>query len=163
MRVYAIRHSVPEDDDYSVDEDPGLTDEGRKLVEKLAEWMLDNDEVPSILFASPMQRAQETAEILRDKLGILPKVETDITIGPEMSVRGLIKRAAGDEDMVRVGIVSHHETIQHGLRDLNRDPPVHLDPMAQAELRILKVDRDDATWKERQRVLPSDLGGTDHY
>lgn len=163
MRIYLIRHSAPEDVSGDDDDDPSLSDEGRKIAEALADWMRDKDEIPTILYASPMQRTQETAAILKDKLDIMPRVATDLSIGPHMSIRSLVKRVSEDKSQVRVGIVSHHESMEHGLRELNRDPWVHLDIFAQGECRIMKVDRKDGSWKEHNRVLPSDLGGSDHY
>jgi len=167
VKVFVVRHSIPDDGDGDPwepeNDDPGLTDKGKELVESLAKWMQDADEIPAIIYASPTQRTQETAEILRDKLEIMPRVVTDIGIGPHMSIRGLVRQVAEDKSIVRPLIVSHHESIEHGLRELNRDPWVHLDMFAQGEMRIYKVDREDARWDEHNRVLPSDLGGEDHY
>ena len=169
MKFFVVRHSVPkevETDSFLSDDDaddPPLTDEGKKIVEALADWMRDADEMPSILIASPMQRTQETAAILRDKLDVLPKVVTDPTIGPHASIRGLILRATADKSMVRVGIVSHHESIEHGLRVLGLNPFVHLDMFAQGELRIFHIDRETGEWDEHLRMQPSDFGLTDHY
>lgn len=160
MRIYLVRHSIPEDDDD--DPDPGLTKGGVKLVERLAEWMVAKDEVPNAIYASPKMRTQETAEILKDALG-LPEVKTDPSIGPSMSIRGLVTQVAQDKAMTRVMIVSHHETMEHGLRVLNLEPWIHFDIFAMGELRIMKVDRKDGQWNEHRRVMPSDLGGDDNY
>jgi len=163
MRVYLIRHSVPEPDREDDPEfDPPLTDDGREYVQNLAQWMLDKDEVPSIIFASPKLRTQETAEILREAFG-LASVETKQSIGPNMSIKKLIERVASDATMTKVAIVSHHETIAHGLRVLNLDPAPHLDMFAEAEMRIMKVGRKKFHWKEHRRVMPSELGGRDFY
>ena len=168
MRIYLVRHSLP-DYEGSPDSnptnpplDPPLADDGREYAENLAAWMLDKDEVPNIIFASPKLRTQETAEILRDAFG-LPDVIVKGSIDSKMSIKKLVEKVAGDKAMTRVMIVSHHETIEHGLRVLNRDPWAHLDMFAMAELRILKVDRKDFTWEEHNRIVPSDLGGKDNY
>lgn len=163
MRLYLIRHSQPEpNEEEGGAADPALTDDGREYVENLAQWMLDKDEVPNILFASPALRTQETAEILRDAFG-LPSVETKQSIGPQMSIKKLVEKVAQDKSMTRVAIVSHHESIEHGLRVLNLEPWIHLDIFAQGELRIIRVKRQKLTWEEHRRVLPSDLGGRDNY
>lgn len=168
MRLYLIRHSNPEDgadgagDAYETDPDPPLSKDGREYAKNLAQWMLDKGEVPNVIFSSDKLRTQETAEIIRDLLG-LPDVVLKASIGPQMSVKKLIEKVAADKSMTRVAIVSHHETIEHGLRVLDRDPLVHLDMYAQCELRILKVKRDKFTWREHNRVLPSELGGRDYY
>jgi phosphohistidine phosphatase len=165
MRAYLVRHSVPNyepDDDGAIPTDPPLTKEGRDIAKAVAQWMLENDEVPNSIMASPSLRAQETAEILRDELG-LPKVQTVVSMGPEMSIRAVVQEIGQDEDATRVAIVSHHESISHGLSQLNGEPQPHEDMFAQGELRILKIKRKDGTWKEKKRVLPSDLGAFDRY
>lgn len=166
MRLYIIRHSQPEAPTGSDDEydgfDPPLTDDGREYALNLAQWMLDKGEVPNYIFASDKLRTQETAEIIRSTLG-LPEVVLKASIGPQMSIKKLVEKVAADESYTRVAIVSHHETIEHGLRVLDRDPLVHLDMYAQCELRILRVKRDKVTWKEHRRIVPSQLGGRDYY
>jgi phosphohistidine phosphatase SixA len=163
MRVYLIRHSVPDPiEPGDPDPDPGLTDDGRDYATCLGQWMLDKDEVPNIIFASPRLRTQETAEIIRDVLG-LPSVEPKASIGPQMSIKKLVEKCANDKSMTRVCIVSHHESIAHGLRVLNLDPAPHLDMFAQCELRIVRVKRGKCTWEEHRRVPPSDLGNKDYY
>jgi phosphohistidine phosphatase len=165
MRVYLVRHSVPDyepDEDGNPPTDPPLAKEGVDIVKALAKWMLENDEVPNAILASPSLRAQETAEILRDELG-LPRVKTVASMGPEMSIRGLVQSLGQDDDAKRIAIVSHHESISHGLSQLNGEPQPHEDMFAQGELRILRVKRKDGKWKEKTRVLPSDLNLYDHY
>lgn len=176
MRLYILRHACPANDPDAVtdddaqavfaayDDDPPLTEEGRKIVEALADWIEENGETPAVLFASPMQRTQETAEILRDKLGILPRVITELSIGPHCSIRGLVKRVTADESMKRVGMVTHHATIENGLGQLNADPVMrHHDQFAQGEFRVYKTDRDKINLVEQTRVHPSDLGFIDRY
>lgn len=167
MRVYVIRHAMPEPVEEDEEIDPELTKEGRDQATALGDWMVDKEEIPTILIASPSLRTQETAQLIADAIeagGFTPPdVLTDVGIGPHMSIKAAVEKAASDKAMVRVGIVSHHESIEHGLRVLNREPWVHLDMYAQCELRIIKVDREDGTWKEHRRIAPSDIGGQDHY
>ena len=165
MRLYLIRHSVPDADGLDKtdpDYDPPLTDDGREYAANLAKWMLETGEIPNYLYASPKLRTQETAEIIREALG-LPEVVLKGSISSNMSIKKLVEKVAGDKGQTRVAMVSHHETIAHGLRVLNLDPDPHLDMFAQCELRILKVDRKKFTWREHLRLVPSELGGTDNY
>lgn len=166
MRMYLIRHAEPEDGDYDED-DPGITKDGRKAAQALGQWMADKDEIPTVLFASPRMRTQETAEALAQAIEdagfVRPAIKTDVSIGPSMSIKGLVEQVAPDESMIRVGIVSHHESIEHGLRVLNLEPWIHLDIFAMCECRIMKIKRKDGTWKEHRRIAPSDLGGVDMY
>jgi broad specificity phosphatase PhoE len=167
MRVYVIRHgddgsSGANGSDRIEDEDPDLTPEGRDTIDKLAEWMLENNEVPNIIYASPMSRTQQTAELLASRLGV-PVVKTDVSVGPDMSIRGRIKELAADDDVSRPAIVSHNQSIRTGLRALDQANKSVADSPAMGELRIIKVDREDGTWKEKNRVRPSDLGQMDRY
>lgn len=167
MRIYVIRHATPEPIEEDTEADPELTKEGRQQAKALGEWMVDKEEIPTVLLTSPSARTQETAELIAASIragGFAPpSIVTDVGMGPHMSIKATVEKAAGDKAMVRVGIVSHHESIEHGLRVLNREPWVHLDMFAECELRILRVDREDATWKEHRRIPPSDIGGNDRY
>jgi phosphohistidine phosphatase SixA len=167
MRVYVVRHATPEDNDYELEPDPELDKEGRKQAKALAAWMVDKEEIPTVLLTSPAARTQQTAKIIAEEIAAggfaAPEIVTDVSLGPEMSIKAAVERAAADKSMVRVGIVSHHESIEHGMRVLNLEPWIHFDMMAQCELRILKVDRKDFTWKEHRRIAPSDIGGNDRY
>lgn len=166
MRIYLVRHSVPDDDGSiphaSPDYDPPLTDDGREYAKNLAKWMLETGEVPNYIFASPKLRTQETAEILRDAFG-MPEVVLKGSISSNMSIKKLVTKVAQDKSFTRVMIVSHHETLENGIRVLNLDPTIHHDIFAQAELRIFKIDRDSLSMEEHLRVVPSELGGQDKY
>jgi phosphohistidine phosphatase SixA len=167
VRLYLVRHGIPENSDYSgangeAADDPGLSDKGRAIVEALAQWMLDKNEVPNAILASPTLRTQETAEILRDAFG-LPNVETKGSMGPDSSIRKMVLKITQDPSYTRTMLVSHHETIAHGLRVLNLEPWAHFDQFAEGEMRIVKVKRKSGEWKEHRRIMPSDLGFRDGY
>jgi phosphohistidine phosphatase len=164
VRIYLVRHSMTDSDDYSEDPDPPLSDKGREIVTALAQWMMDKDEVPNSILVSPKLRTQETAEILRDTFGLPDgSVETKGSMGPDRSIRKMVEKVAQDKSRTRVMIVSHHESIAHGLRVLNLEPWAHFDQFAKGELRIVKIKRKSGEWQEHRRVLPSDLGLTDEY
>jgi phosphohistidine phosphatase SixA len=164
VKLYVVRHALPDygDDPENPPPDPGLAGDGREMAAALAQWMLDKDEVPNSILVSPKLRTQETAEILRDAFG-LPDVETKGSIDSDMSIRKMVLKIAADKSRTRVMIVSHHETIEHGMRVLNLEPWIHLDMLAMSELRILRVKRSTGEWKEHRRVMPSDLGLKDFY
>jgi phosphohistidine phosphatase len=159
VRVFVVRHgeagTPTEDDKFGADLKRPLSPEGRAQVTALAKWMKDNDSVPSILYYSPATRTRQTAKILGDQLGV--KTVSDDTIAYGKSIRGLVKKVAADKTAKRVGIVSHHDCIRTGLRILNFVDGGRVDPIAKAELRELDVDRNDGSWTEKNRVLPSEL------
>lgn len=170
MRFYLVRHGEPAEGDYDDDPDPPLSDVGEQAIAALAQWCVDKGEVPNVIWSSPKLRTQQTAEILRECFG-LPSVKLKGSMGPESSIRKMMLKAAQDRSLTRVMLVSHHESLEHGLRVLNNEPRVHLDIFAQGEMRIMKVSRKDASWKSggddddpfHRRVLPSDLGFADRY
>ncbi len=169
MKFYLVRHAEPKDDgDYAEDPDPPITDRGEEQVAALGQWMLDKGELPTVIWASPMLRTMQTAEILRECFG-LTRIEPKGSMGPHASIRKMMLKATQDAALSRVMIVSHHESLEHGLRVLNNEPRVHLDTFAQGELRIMRVRRKDGSWEGdgddpfHRRVLPSDLGFADHY
>lgn len=162
MRIHLVRHSVPDltpDDDGKVPDDPSLSDEGRDIVKRLAKKLSSDDNIPSAIYASPSARTQETAEILRDILG-LDDVKTVDSIGPNQSIRGLVQKLA-KQGVKNPMIVSHHESIHAGLRTLSipdePDLTIHADPLAKGEMRTVRMKRKNGKWKECCRIMPSDL------
>lgn len=60
MNLYLIRHGDSETD--KPDEERALTAKGRENVAKVAQWVTQVSEPPSMIFSSPLKRAIETAE-----------------------------------------------------------------------------------------------------
>jgi len=171
MRVYLVRHSTretPEDFEDAEEGDPDaeLTPEGKAIAISIGQWMADNDEIPTVLLASPTVRGQQTARLIADAIEeegyAPPEVETDASIGPHMSIRGALLKKLADTAAEKVGIVSHRGSIQMGLQQMG-DQKEKPTPMAMGELRILKVKRKSGKWKQQQQILPSDLGHPDSY
>ena len=166
MKCYVIRHvdaGETIEDDLAADEARPITAEGAATAKRLATWMAENDEIPTVIYAAPDVRAMQTAKILQKELG-LPRVKPEAGLNDDAahSMRPVMKRmaAAGEK---RVALVSHHAAIISGLRALNEMKIPEIDPYAKGELRILKVDRDTGEWEEKKIVRPSDLGGEDDY
>ena len=71
MKIFVVRHSVPEDGgDYEEDPDPPLSKPGREIAEALGKWMVEAEVLPNFIWVSPKLRTQETAEIIRDAIGL---------------------------------------------------------------------------------------------
>jgi phosphohistidine phosphatase SixA len=170
VRAFLIRHSTRETPDDFSDAEEGdpeaeLTDDGKAIAESLGEWMAGNDQVPQVIYVSPTVRAQQTADLIADKLEgagfTRPILKTDVSIGPHMSIRGTMMKAMADETADDVAFITHRDTIKNGLMQLGKgDKPK---PMAMGELRELRVKRKSGKWEERSSVLPSDLGHPDSY
>lgn len=170
MKVFLLRHSEAGDNHQAQgkpDPDHPLTPEGRELAEAMAAHMRKDLELePTVIFSSPLTRARQTAQAVRDEFG-LPEVQTEDGLGPAdhrgATLAVVLKKLAANEDMKRVVIVTHHDTVAQGLRALNFATPDEVDPIAKCELRVLDVDRKTGMWEEVRRCMPSDLGFTDYF
>lgn len=174
MRVYVIRHGYA--GDYigrnqganfihnPADLNRVLMQDGIDAANSLAAWMADTGETPNVIFHSPVMRAKQTAKILGRQLGV--KVSEFPTLQISKPFNMAVKYVAADPKMKRVALVAHIDNIVPGLRALNYlsgSDRFGVDPIAMAECRVMKVDRDTCTWDEKSRVMPSDLGGVNYY
>lgn len=160
MRFFIVRHAEAGDtmEDPAEDEKRPLTPEGRAQATALGKHMKDKGYEPTEIYASPFTRARQTAQLVRESFP-KAKIKVEPSIAEGNSIRGLVKKLAGDDKKKRIAIVSHHDAIHHGLQALNfEDNDGSLDPFAKGEMRELDVDRDTGTWKEKNRCPPSDLG-----
>lgn len=174
MKLYVLRHGyagdyIGKDEGKDFVHNPDdlarkLEPDGIDAVNALGAWMVDNDAIPSLILYSPVTRAKQTAKLLSTVTGAPSREEQNLEISKPLEM--VVKKLAADPDMKRVALVAHTDNILPGLRALNwlsGADKFAVDPIAMAELRILKVDRDSFTWDEKQRVLPSDIGATDYY
>ena len=138
-----------------------------EIAQTLADWMLDTELVPNFIWSSPKARTLQTAQILYDTFTdggwSIPPVDVKGSMDSDMSLRKMVLKATQDKSSSRVMLVSHHESIEHGMRVMNLEPWIHLDELAMGEMRMLKVDRKEQTWKEHLRRMPSDFGLNDMY
>ena len=173
MKIYLLRHApreTPRDVADMADGDPEaeLTPEGELIATAVGEWLVEHDEIPSAVYASDAVRTQQTAELVVKAIAdggfAAPEVQTDVSIGPHMSIRGLLLKLA-EKGAKKVLFVTHREVIDMGLKAIDADTgnAKHADTFASGELRILDVKRKDGRWSERKRVRPSDLGFDDVY
>lgn len=90
-RIYIVRHAIAEDVAPSGrDEDRALTAEGRKKMKRAARGLATLGVAPARLLASPLVRAQQTAEILVEALPQL-EVETCELLAPAVDERALTR------------------------------------------------------------------------
>jgi len=173
VKLYVIRHAPREPSDDFTDAEEGdpeaeITDEGKLIASAIGERMAQDGDVPSVIYASPTVRTQQTAELIAEAIGeagfAAPEVKVDVSIGPYMSIRGLVLKLAADGSK-SAAIVSHQQSIRAGLQALNvdNDEPGKPDPHAAGEVRALKVKRKSGKWSEQSRMRPSDLGFSDVY
>jgi phosphohistidine phosphatase len=105
--LYLVRHGIAEDDSVTGrDEDRALTQEGTNKVQRAAAGFAWLEVEPDAIWASPLRRARQTAEILR--VAIAPELELRIQpqLRPETDVddmRQELKAVAGARSVVLVG------------------------------------------------------------
>jgi len=104
MRVYFLRHGQADWPDWSKpDDERPLTKQGKKEMERVAEFLRALKLPRFRLFSSPLPRAWQTAEIAAEKLKL--EVEKESALGKGFNaakLRSLIKRAK-DGDLMIVG------------------------------------------------------------
>jgi phosphohistidine phosphatase len=73
--LYILRHGKAEDPGPGLlDSERNLTKKGREEIAAVARWMVDQEIQIDMIAASPLARAQETAEIVARTLGVRDKV-----------------------------------------------------------------------------------------
>lgn len=95
MKIYLIRHGQTTgdvEDRYGGAYDDELTDKGKAQAQELANKLSDSD--IQIIFCSPLKRAQQTAEILKAKLGCEIKTINDLR---ERNKNGILTGMTKDE------------------------------------------------------------------
>jgi len=104
-RIYIVRHAIAEDQSVDGrDESRALTAEGRKKMRRAVRGLAMLGVSPARLFASPLVRAQQTAEIVVETLTQL-EIETCDALAPGVDERALTRVvgpavAAGDVMLV---------------------------------------------------------------
>ena len=106
-RIYIVRHAIAEDVSHSGrDEDRALTAEGRKKMKRAARGLASLGIAPAHLLASPLVRAQQTAEIVVEALPQLA-IETCDLLAPGVDERALTRLLNGSHAGVDVMLVGH--------------------------------------------------------
>jgi phosphohistidine phosphatase len=102
MKLYLIRHG--ENEEGKSDELRALTPRGREAVKKMAGFVTALQERPSLLFASPLRRALETAEIFAKEWGL--SLQTEEWLRPIVPPSQVIEELQKNRDSV-VALVGH--------------------------------------------------------
>ena len=166
MKILLMRHAyagAPIGKEKNTPADLGrpVLPDGVEAAQNLADYLLKKDLVPNAIRHSPVKRAKQTAKILGDAWGVRPIEDPNLEMTKPVAMP--IKAIAADNAQKRILVISHADAIAKALRTLNFLDDYYVDPIASCELRVLEVKRKDGSWKELDRVLPSDLGGIDYY
>lgn len=140
-------------DDTTADDARKILPDGRDQLQRLAEWLDANSLIPAAIYVSPIMRTKQSGKFIADYFGMtcmeLPGLRKGDAGSP--TIRKLIQNPKVRKPL----LVTHDHVIMKALSDLNGGDTV--DTPACAELRILKIDRDSGAWKEKTRIMQSDL------
>lgn len=95
MRLFLVRHGSAEDPAGRADPERALTDEGRREVAEVSGAIAAAMEAPIEVLSSPYLRAEQTAEVLREILGIKPKLRATDAMLPDSDF-GALRPALAD-------------------------------------------------------------------
>ncbi len=109
MKVYLVRHGIAQERLGGAvlnDSQRPLTDEGKSEMKQVAHALKRLNVKPDIIVASPLIRAKQTAEIIRDGLGLSDELKITDTLAPggsPSSVYKFLKQFTHVEEMFLVG------------------------------------------------------------
>lgn len=132
MRLCIVRHGSAVSGAVQ-DQSRELTDRGREQASAAGTWLAQQPLQAPRLLASPYRRAQQTAELIGQALGIVPEVVPELV--PDADVRHLVEElTAQDRDLI---LVSHLPLVGH-LASLLVDGQVYEQPWSLAECWLLQ-------------------------
>ncbi|NMX91573.1 MULTISPECIES: phosphohistidine phosphatase SixA [unclassified Pseudomonas] len=132
MKLWVLRHGEAESHAPS-DAERNLTERGRDEVLRSAAHLIDQP--ISAIIASPYVRAQQTAELVRTALGVVPEIRTVAWLTPDSNPQQVLEKLDTDDTVL---LVSHQPLVgnlisflQHGHQ---RQPqPMHTASLAELE------------------------------
>jgi phosphohistidine phosphatase len=108
MRILIVRHAIAElrEDWHEADEQRPLTAEGRKRMARIVRGLRNLEVEVTHLYASPLVRAQQTAEIIQNGLKIEKILSTDLLV-PEADPVQILPFLNVHDDQATLALVGH--------------------------------------------------------
>jgi phosphohistidine phosphatase SixA len=176
VKLFVARHSDAGafiGDDPKAERERPLTARGKKLAQAVAGAMLDSDEIPSVGFASPLERTKQTADLLGGLLYFQVNVLDDLA--PNRPLEDRILEIMGHKALRKFLIVGHVDNTTPAFENFGGDmgecyrpddedtigSSNHWAPLVKGEVRRIKIDRKTGRWTCKWRILPSDVGFPD--
>jgi phosphohistidine phosphatase len=118
MHIWLMRHAeAVSADEAPTDFDRKLTHAGRKQAAHLGRWLKEHEARPDRILHSPLKRACETAEILRDELGKKITLDVEPLMAPGMNGEVLLRNLAARTDQIVI-CVGHQPDIGRCLTEM---------------------------------------------
>jgi phosphohistidine phosphatase len=114
MRIYLFRHGLAGSRDASRWPDDNarpLTPRGVERTRKAALGLAALEPKPTLILTSPLKRAEQTARILRDALGLSKDMETLEALSPGGSYRAVLQRLGECDANANVFLVGHEPSL----------------------------------------------------
>ncbi len=112
MIIYLLRHGIAADtaaDGSYSDEGRPLSEDGHKKLSKALQAYRKLMLPPDRILASPLLRAQQTAELLRESLGSSIEIEATPALHHSVAPTAILEQLQGDllEDVGSIALVGH--------------------------------------------------------
>ncbi len=114
MKVYLVRHGIAQERLGGAvlnDSQRPLTDEGKTEMKQVAHALKRLNVKPDLVVASPLVRAKQTAEIIREVLGPSDELKITDSLAPGGSASGVYKFLRQFHQIEEVFLVGHEPDI----------------------------------------------------
>lgn len=113
MRLYLVRHAiaVPHGTPGIAEDDRPLTDEGIKKMQKASRGLKGLDIVPELILTSPLPRAKQTAEIVRDSLGAKIPLKLLPALAPSGKRQDVYREISEQKSVDALMLVGHEPSL----------------------------------------------------
>ena len=159
MQIYLLRHGAAEDSAGIPDEQRRLTAAGRQAVRTVLERARAAGLTPSLILASPLLRARETAELAAGLFPAKPEILCTRALLPSAAPEELweeVRRHRGREQLLLAG---HEPLLSRAISYLLGAPAVQVE-MRKAALARIELERLDPHPRGLLRwLLPPELAG----
>lgn len=159
MKLWIMRHGFAGDfipNDTKAERNRPLKPEGKAMVKAIAQAMIDADEIPNVIFASPFERTKNTADIVGSMLLVQVNIVDDMA--PNRPLEERLLEFMGHKEQKRIMLVGHVDNTTPAFENFGGD----WEPLVMAEVRRVKIDRKSGEWTLKWGVKPSDLGLNDY-
>ncbi|HEX4809442.1 MAG TPA: phosphohistidine phosphatase SixA [Bryobacteraceae bacterium] len=141
MQLYLLRHGIAEEGGVGLnDADRALTAQGRRKLRQVLQAALEAQVKPTLILSSPLKRAIQTAEIVKEELGYKDEILRTKALVPGSTVELVWDEIRDHKDEEALMLVGHNPLFDSLAGYLLGQPGMELDFKKGA---ILRVDFDN--------------------